>query len=131
MAFEANGKHSGCGPDLAQAYAGSSPVDRPFKPYERCLMAAKKALKPEPVAVETVCSVCGLDWGSHGENPTAEDCIRLLKVEAERPPIIIQEERKPYREPYRERPYWGESPGYPVLQKITYTNGSSPQALSF
>lgn len=44
-------------------------------------MPVKKTLKPEPVSVETQCSVCGLDWKLHGKTPTLEDCIRVLKAE--------------------------------------------------
>lgn len=49
---------------------------------------------PEPVAKETVCSLCGLDWDKHPKKKslTAEDCVKLLKAElARRPnPIVWQ-----------------------------------------
>lgn len=41
-----------------------------------------KSVTPKPVVVKTICSMCGLDWDDHGDSPTTEDCIRLLKVEA-------------------------------------------------
>lgn len=38
-----------------------------------------KTPKPEPVAVNIVCSLCELPWSQHGDDPTTLDCIRLLK----------------------------------------------------
>ena len=35
---------------------------------------------PEPVVTATVCSLCGLAWEKHGDKPTKDDCIRLLKA---------------------------------------------------
>ncbi len=44
--------------------------------------------KPEPVPQHVVCSMCGLDWGKHGNNPGLEMCIALLKKElASRPQV--------------------------------------------
>lgn len=40
-----------------------------------------KSITPKPVVVKTICSMCDLDWEDHGDNPTTEDCIRLLKAE--------------------------------------------------
>ena len=40
-----------------------------------------KTQKPHPVVIKTICSLCGLDWDGHGDDPTAEDCVRLLKAE--------------------------------------------------
>jgi hypothetical protein len=37
--------------------------------------------KPEPKSVSIVCTVCGLDWRQHGEKPTLEKCVELLKAE--------------------------------------------------
>lgn len=78
-------------------------------------MAARKnvAPKPEPVAVQTICSMCGLDWKRHGRNPTTEDCIRLLKQElASRPvtPTVAPyvPVPYPYPVPVPRRPYYGE-----------------------
>lgn len=74
-------------------------------------MATRK--KPTPVAVTTICSVCGLDWTLHGEDATTDDCIKLLKAElAKRPavrPYAYPMPVYPYGEPLR--PYRGtESP---------------------
>jgi hypothetical protein len=78
----------------------------------------KKATKPEPVAVSTVCSLCGLDWKGHGRNPTTVDCIRLLKKELANQPISVPRPYPlpypvPYPRPYRE-PWYGERPYYGV-----------------
>lgn len=40
--------------------------------------------KPEPVAKQVVCSQCGLDWDKHGDNPTIEKCVEMLKAEVAR-----------------------------------------------
>ena len=45
--------------------------------------------QPKPVIVSQVCSMCGLDWERHGEKPTTEDCIRLLKAELASRPVTI------------------------------------------
>src|SRR5208282_2469717 len=87
----------------------------------------KTTRKPEPIAVETVCSVCGLDWKRHGKNPTTDDCIRLLKQELlNRPltkpypypvpvPVSPYPVPVPYREPWeRERPYRPYRPYGPI-----------------
>jgi hypothetical protein len=96
-------------------------------------MATRKRNKPEPVAVETICSVCGLDWDAHGADPTTDDCIRLLKEElaaeiARKPiavPIQVPVPVYPKRVPW----YWGEwyggyrpAPKYPY--EITCKSGS-------
>lgn len=39
---------------------------------------AKPAAVPKPKIVSQVCSVCGLDWELHGEEPTTETCVKLL-----------------------------------------------------
>lgn len=59
--------------------------------------------KPEPVVVSEVCSLCGLAWGRHGDKPTAEKCIELLKADlATRPyvPTIT----------WKEPPQWWQQP---------------------
>lgn len=44
------------------------------------------SVKPEPKVIRVVCSLCDLEWNAHGEDPTTENCIRLLKAElAHRP----------------------------------------------
>jgi hypothetical protein len=46
--------------------------------------------KPEPRPLKVVCSSCGLDWEEHGEKPTLETCVELLKAEvAKRPRFSI------------------------------------------
>ena len=37
--------------------------------------------KPEPINKHIVCSACGLEWEKHGEKPTLEKCVELLKAE--------------------------------------------------
>jgi hypothetical protein len=85
---------------------------------------SKKATKPEPVSVTTVCSECGLNWDLHGDDPTTDDCIRILKAELANArfkeakvipmPYPVYPPRAPWAEPYR-LPYrhpstftWGE-----------------------
>lgn len=46
-------------------------------------------MKPEPVAKQTVCTACGLDWARH--KPTRgrvnlSECVRLLKDELSKRP---------------------------------------------
>jgi len=60
--------------------------------------------KPKAVTTVQVCSLCGLDWKRHGENPTTDDCIALLRADlaaAERRPVYI-----PYARPIPWSPYW-------------------------
>jgi hypothetical protein len=56
------------------------------------MAAQKKPVKPEPITKHIVCSLCGLNWEQHGENPGAEKCIELLKAELARRvnPLILQ-----------------------------------------
>ena len=80
-------------------------------------MSTKKTLKPEPVAVSTICSVCGLSWIEHGEDPTTDDCIRLLKAAATKAVAPI-----PYYPAYP-YPHWREEPLWPKRHEpyeITY-----------
>lgn len=68
-----------------------------------------KPTKPEPVVIQTICSMCQLDWAAHGEDPTTEDCIRLLKVElamAKRR-VVINQPPVVYPPPGRLYPVWG------------------------
>lgn len=46
--------------------------------------------KPQPVIVNTICSLCGEPWEQHGDKPTTLDCIRLLKAKVPVAPIVIQ-----------------------------------------
>ncbi len=95
------------------------------------MAARKKAATPEPVAVTTICSVCGLPWLDHGKTPTTEDCIRLLKAELAKRPIQVPIPQ-PY--PYPVRParpwYWEEWYGrYPKQPyKITFSTSASKEA---
>lgn len=45
-----------------------------------------KQVKPEPVVIDTRCSLCNEKWESHGDSPTTLDCIRLLRAELARRP---------------------------------------------
>ena len=57
---------------------------------------------PEPVVTETVCSLCGFDWEDHGENPTTDDCIRLLRdrvEDLENTPVPFKIAPAPYTPP--------------------------------
>lgn len=53
-------------------------------------------MKPKPVVVTTICSECDRDWDAHGDNPTASDCIRLLKAEIAKRPTWTQPVVYPY-----------------------------------
>lgn len=76
---------------------------------------------PTPKHVETICSVCGLDWKRHGKAPTLETCVELLKKELAAKPAPVQPIPMPYPVPYPispqpyPRPYrpWPNYPGGP------------------
>lgn len=101
---------------------------------------AKPAAVPKPKIVSQVCSVCGLDWELHGEEPTTETCVKLLLDEvavankalaASRniyPPVIVQPYRTYYPQWYTQ---WG---GLSSGGSITYGGAinatSSTSALS-
>ena len=61
--------------------------------------------KPSPVVVTTICSLCDEPWEDHGDKPTAEDCVRLLKAKlaATPAPVTILTQPPIYPKPY---PYW-------------------------
>jgi hypothetical protein len=74
-------------------------------------MSARRPVPtPKPEVVQTVCSMCGLDWARHKKAATAEECIRLLKDDlagaevraAQRPYqypwVITSEPHRPLRE---------------------------------
>jgi hypothetical protein len=42
--------------------------------------------KPQPVPKQLVCDLCDLPWEGHGDKPTKDDCIRLLKAELRKRP---------------------------------------------
>jgi hypothetical protein len=81
-----------------------------------------KTPNPQPVVVSTICSMCGLDWQLHGEKPTTEDCIRLLKAElANRPPTVITIPTVyPYPVYPNPTPYW-----YTTYNDNTLNDGHS------
>ncbi len=39
----------------------------------------QKITAPQPVIVTTNCRKCGGPWVAHGQVPTADDCIRVLR----------------------------------------------------
>lgn len=41
-----------------------------------------ETIKPEPVPLSLVCSLCAEPWDLHGDEPTVLDCIRILKAKA-------------------------------------------------
>jgi hypothetical protein len=95
------------------------------------MAARKKTQTPEPIAVSTICSVCGLSWHDHGKDPTTDDCIRLLKAELAKRPITVPVPQ-PYPVPYRPytRPwYWEEwyskTPRLPG--EITWSSSASKE----
>jgi hypothetical protein len=90
---------------------------------------ARKTKTPQPIAVTTICSVCGLGWELHGPDPTTDDCIKLLKAELARRPIVINRPYTvpvpaPYPVPYPVRP-WGPV-WYGTGTQVTCQN-TSPQ----
>lgn len=89
---------------------------------------AKSAPTPEPVVVNTVCSLCGEGWGLHqavdGEVTTLE-CIRLLRARVPNitisNPVVL-----PYRYPTYQ-PYWSTF----GLTSVTNTGGTAtPKVLT-
>lgn len=44
-------------------------------------------MKPEPKPLNIVCSNCGMKWDAHGEKPTVDKCVELLKAELARRPM--------------------------------------------
>jgi hypothetical protein len=100
-------------------------------------MAARKKTakaKPEAVPVNTICSVCGLPWHDHGEDPTTDDCIRLLKAELARRPLTVPVPH-PYPVPvYPKRPwYWEEwyhKPYQPYYGEILCKGGTAEKTVT-
>lgn len=77
--------------------------------------------KPEPIVVETVCSLCDQPWEDHGETPTTADCIRLLKQQlALRPAPTIAWHDYPWTNRIAELPQQQQTWIYPS----TYTSGN-------
>jgi hypothetical protein len=82
-----------------------------------------RSRKPTPVHVKTECSLCGLDWDKHPDEPTVYDCVELLKVEAAKPPITQYVPYYPY--PYQ---WTGGRP--PTERPVTFTwKGTGPESL--
>lgn len=75
-------------------------------------------IKPQPVVVKVLCSLCDLDWTLHGDKPTTEDCIRLLKQELSRRPHPYV-----YRQPYPYQVTYGAGHDFNIA-----TNGISTNA---
>ena len=73
--------------------------------------------KPEPVVTSQACSLCGLDWNRHGDKPTAETCITLLRADLAARPIA------PYWLPstWEPKPWWQN----PI---ISYTSSTGTSA---
>lgn len=74
-----------------------------------------RSKKPSPVHTETVCSVCGLDWDRHGDEPTTDTCIELLRGDLDRerarttprapmPYPVVPYVPHPYPQPWRQPP---------------------------
>lgn len=71
-------------------------------------MSKTTITKPEPVITHTLCSECGLDWALHGDDPTTDDCIRLLKAELYRERLRATPQPYPVRIPFHPLfPYGG------------------------
>lgn len=72
--------------------------------------------------------MCGLDWRQHGESPTTEDCVRLLRAELARRPVAVPFAVRPIPyvpcRPYG--PYWGVD-GAPAVWCSSNTSGHTPQ----
>lgn len=76
--------------------------------------------RPQPVVVTVLCSLCDLSWDAHGEKPTTEDCIRLLKAELRSRPKPI--------------PYWYNTPVWNGLYASTNTltaSASNPGSITY
>jgi hypothetical protein len=79
--------------------------------------------KPKPVIVERVCSLCGEDWDAHGDNPTAEDCVKLLKAKLALQPVMVRERVYPHTVPIYPSPNWWQSTPTITCTSGTTTNG--------
>lgn len=95
------------------------------------MAAKKKNTLPEPIALTTICSVCGLSWSDHGETPTTDDCIRLLKAALAKKPTTIPQPYPvptPYR-PYVRPWYWEEwyNKGYKPYGPIYYSKSDGSE----
>lgn len=75
--------------------------------------------RPQAKVVKEVCTLCGLDWQLHGNDPTSDKCVELLLSEirslnaqlAHRPlvqPIPLVTPRPAFPRQY---PYWGATGG--------------------
>ena len=80
-----------------------------------------KSVTPKPVVVKTICSMCGLDWDAHGDSPTTEDCIRLLKAEIDKKPSGCTH----YHYDWWYRYGWTPNTTPYVYPQITWTSGAN------
>lgn len=58
--------------------------------------------KPTAIPSAHKCSLCDLDWKRHGEKPTVEKCVELLKAECSRlrNPVGVSEVSTVVGKPY-------------------------------
>jgi hypothetical protein len=70
---------------------------------------SKKIPTPKPITISQECSICGLDWSLHPDNPTILDCVERLKA---RPP--------------GSQSWWYQT--YPY--QVTYTTNPAAQIIS-
>ncbi len=81
-------------------------------------------MKPQPVAVTVICSLCDQPWDAHGEKPSQDDCVRLLKaaLAAKSPtPVIVYRDRYPY---WQQPVYGGSFSTSPLSYTINASNTS-------
>jgi hypothetical protein len=87
-------------------------------------------MTPTPVTVYQECDLCGMDWAEHGENPTTDDCIALLKMALVlKSPVCL---RPHYPVPvYTPSPWWQSMINTPwYVSSQSWGNGNS-SGLSF
>jgi hypothetical protein len=87
-------------------------------------MKSPKPQKPHAIVVQTICSLCGLDWVDHGEDPTAEDCIRLLKAEVARKSAFPVYWYPPYQVPWVSPWWYSTSVGTTTLNGYVNTSNA-------
>lgn len=66
-----------------------------------------KPIKPEPISKHSVCSACDQPWDAHGDEPTLETCVKLLKAELAKPrpyPMTLSGSASGF-------PWWGNISG--------------------
>lgn len=93
-----------------------------------------RTVVPTPVVTAQVCSVCGLSWDDHGDEPTVETCVGLLKSALEaarRAPWITVERTTPTTPitpiaPYTVNPYRIGDPLIPPAPTVTWPTEPAP-----